>query len=386
METPEGILPDSLLDTLRERAAGYDARNEFFHADLADLRARGYLALMTPVPDGGRGLGIEATAACQRRLASAAPATALAINMHLVWTGVALLLQRQGDHSLARVLREAAEGELYAFGLSEPGNDAVLFDSLTTAAPQPDGGYAFTGTKIFTSLAPAWTRLGVFGKATAADGSKELVHGFVTRGTAGVHTVEDWDTLGMRASQSHTTRLDDVVVPPERIFRHLPVGPHVDPLVFAIFGVFETLLSAVYAGIGDRSLQLAVGSAGERTTGLDPVRLSQTPEARWQVADAAMAMDTLDAQLRSVARDLDDGVDHGSRWFAKLVGLKLRATTVAREVNDAALHLAGGRGYHAASEIGRLHRDVLAGQYHPSSSESAHRTVAAAWLGPLTED
>ncbi len=306
--------------------------------------------------------------------------------MHLVWTGVARLLQRQGDASLKFVLQEAAQGELYAFGLSEPGNDAVLFDSTTAAAPQPDGGYAFTGTKIFTSLAPAWTRLGVFGKTAPADGIEELVHGFVTRGSSGVHTVEDWNTLGMRASQSHTTLLEEVVVPAERIFRHLPVGPNADPLVFAIFAVFETLLSAVYTGIGDRSLALAISFAGQRTGGSGALALSQHPEIRWQIAEAAMAMDSLDAQLRSVARDLDDGADHGGRWFAKLVGLKLRATTVAREVNDVGLHLAGGRGYHAASEIGRLHRDVLAGQYHPSSSESAHRTVASAWLGPLTAD
>ena len=27
-------------------------------------------------------------------------------------------------------------------------------------------------------------------------------------------------------------------------------------------------------------------------------------------------------------------------------------------------------------------RDVLAGMFHPSDPESAHATVAAAWLGP----
>lgn len=385
MDTPADILPDRLLETFRERAAGYDSRNEFFHADLADLREAGYLALMAATDDGGRGLGIGEAAACQRRLASAAPATALAINMHLVWTGVALLLQRRGDHSLDYVLREAAQGELYAFGLSEPGNDAVLFDSLTTATSQADGGYAFTGTKIFTSLAPAWTRLGVFGKSTTPDGTDQLVHGFVTRGTPGVHTVQDWDTLGMRASQSHSTRLDDVVVPADRIFRHLPVGPNADPLVFAIFAAFETLLSAVYTGIGDRSLALAIESASQRTTGKG-LPLAQTPEVRWQIADAAMAMDSLDSQLQAVTRDLDAGIDHGGHWFAKLVGLKLRATAVAREVTDAALHLAGGQGFRTGSEISRLHRDVLAGQYHPSSTESAHRTVATAWLGPLKND
>ena len=30
-----------------------------------------------------------------------------------------------------------------------------------------------------------------------------------------------------------------------------------------------------------------------------------------------------------------------------------------------------------------LYRDVLAGMFHPSDDESAHNTVANAWLGPL---
>jgi hypothetical protein len=35
------------------------------------------------------------------------------------------------------------------------------------------------------------------------------------------------------------------------------------------------------------------------------------------------------------------------------------------------------------SELSRLYRDVLAGLFHPSDPESAHSTVATAWLGPL---
>ena len=148
------VLTPALLDRIRSRAAGYDAENTFFAEDLDELRAAGYLAprsLLETVRD-------------QRLLAAYAPATALGINMHLVWVGVARVLRDRGDHSLDWVLDDAAAGELFAFGNSEPGNDLVLWDSLTTATAV-DGGYAFTGTKIFTSLAPAWTRLGVFGKA-----------------------------------------------------------------------------------------------------------------------------------------------------------------------------------------------------------------------------
>ncbi|MDQ0821064.1 alkylation response protein AidB-like acyl-CoA dehydrogenase [Arthrobacter sp. V4I6] len=382
---PADILPEPLLDRIRSRAAGYDRDNAFCQEDLEELAASGYLKIFVPVSDGGLGLGLAAAAQLQRRLATAAPATALAINMHLVWTGVAHVLAARGDSSLAFVLREAAQGEIFAFGNSEAGNDSVLFDSRTDAVPQPDGAYSFTGRKIFTSLSPAWTRLGIFGKdAAARDGEGELVHGFITRDTPGYEILDDWDTLGMRASQSNTTVLAGAVVGPDRIFRKLPVGPTADPLIFAIFACFETLLAAVYTGIGERALLLGVEAVKRRTSLKNGGRsYAQDPDIRWKVAEAAMAMDALYPQLSRVAADVDDLAEHGSQWFPQLVGLKVRATETARTVVDLAIRVSGGSSYFRGSELERLYRDVLAGMFHPSDDESAHNTVANAWLGPL---
>lgn len=385
--SPEELLPDELLERIRARAAGYDRDNAFFHEDLQELAAAGYLKLFVPASDGGAGLGLEAAAQCQRRLATAAPATALAVNMHLVWTGVAHVLAARGDHSLGFVLEEAAQGEVFAFGNSEAGNDSVLFDSRTVAKPTGDGGYSFSGTKIFTSLSPAWTRLGIFGKdADARDGAGELVHGFITRESPGYRILDDWDTLGMRASQSATTVLEGVEVPPDRIFRKLPVGPNADPLVFAIFACFESLLAAVYTGLGERALAVGVETAKRRTSFKNGGRsYAQDPDIRWKVADAAMAMDNLYPQLASVTADVDALADHGSQWFPKLVGLKVNATETARRVVDLAIRVSGGSSYFRGSELERLYRDVLAGMFHPSDDESAHNTVANAWLGPLED-
>ena len=378
----EELLPDELLERFRARAAGYDERNEFFHEDLAELKECGYLRLFAAIDDGGLGYGLEQAAAAQRRLATAAPATALAINMHLVWTGVAHVLSESGDDSLHYVLTEAVAGEVFAFGNSEAGNDQVLFDSNTVAAPLGDGSYSFTGTKIFTSLSPAWTRLGIFGK----DGTGEepvLVHGFITRETPGYTIKDDWNTLGMRASQSNTTVLDDVVAPANRVFRKLPVGPNADPLIFAIFACFETLLAAVYTGLGERALQIGVETVQRRTSKKSGKAYSQDPDIRWRIADAALAMDGLYPQLAAVARDVDSLVDHGGMWFPRMVGLKIRATETARQVVDLMIRVSGGGSYFAGSELGRLYRDVLAGLFHPSDDESAHGTIANAWLGPI---
>lgn len=377
------LLPDELLERFRDRAKGYDERNEFFHEDLAELKSAGYLAMFASTDDGGLGFGLEKVAAAQRRLATAAPATALAINMHLVWTGVAHLLAVRGDDSLHYVLTEAVAGEVFAFGNSEAGNDQVLFDSNTVAVPLGDGGYSFTGTKIFTSLSPAWTRLGIFGKDSTAE-EPVLVHGFITRETPGYTIKNDWNTLGMRASQSNTTVLNGAVAPAERVFRKLPVGPNADPLIFAIFACFETLLAAVYTGLGERALQIGVATVHKRTSKKNAGKsYAQDPDIRWRIADAAMAMEGLYPQLESVARDVDQLVDHGGMWFPKLVGLKVRATETARTVVDLIIRVSGGGSYFAGSELGRLYRDVLAGMFHPSDDESAHSTVANAWLGPI---
>jgi alkylation response protein AidB-like acyl-CoA dehydrogenase len=85
----------------------------------------------------------------------------------------------------------------------------------------------------------------------------------------------------------------------------------------------------------------------------------------------------------ALARGIDEAEDYGSRLFAQLVGLKVRATEAARGVVDLALRVAGGAGYSTGQELNRLYRDVLAGIYHPSDDESAHATVAQSWLGPL---
>lgn len=383
---PARILPDELLARLRERASVHDRDNTFPHDDLDDLRDAGYLSLFVPEDQGGGGLALAEVSLLQQRLATAAPATALAINMHLVWTGVAKVLHDRGIPDLDLVLAEAAAGRVLAFGISEAGNDLVLFGSDTAAVPQPDGGYAFTGTKIFTSLAPVWSHLGVHGLDTTSPDGPQLVFAFLPRSeeAAGrVVTRDDWNTLGMRGTQSRTTELHGALAPADRIVRRLPPGPSPDPLVFAIFAVFELLIASVYTGIARRAIDVAVDTARVRRSKRTGAAYSQDPDIRWRIAEMALAYDALPPQLEVLCRDLDAQVDHGARWFSLLSGIKHRATTSAKAVVDDAILVAGGSSYFAGSELSRLYRDVLAGQFHPSDPESAHSTVATAWLGPV---
>ena len=375
-------LPDDLLERIRERAAAHDRENTFPQHDLDELREAGYLRILVPRERGGAGLGLAEAAILQQRLASAAPATALAINMHLVWTGVAKVFSDRGVPGLEFAQDAAAAGDVLAFGISEGGNDLVLFGSDTDAVPRGDGGYAFTGTKIFTSLAPVWTKLGLHGLDTTSPDAPKLVFAFIDR-TDAVVTSDDWDTLGMRGTQSRTTRLNGAVAAPEHVVRRIDPGPNPDPIVFGIFSVFEILLASVYTGIARRGLDLAVAAAKGRRSKRTGTTYSQDPDIRWRIADMALAYDALPPQIAALARDVDDSADHGARWFTLLSGLKHRAVVMAKQVVDEAMLVAGGSSYFSSNELSRLYRDVLAGMFHPSDPESAHSTAASAWLGPI---
>lgn len=381
---PAQYLPDDLLARIRERAPIHDRENTFPQQDLDELRDAGYLRILVPTERGGAGLGLEQAAILQQRLAGAAPATALAINMHLVWTGVAKVFSDRGVSGLEFVQDGAVAGEVFAFGISEAGNDLVLFGSDTQAVPLPDGGYSFTGTKIFTSLAPVWTRLGLHGLDTTSPDAPLLVFAFIDRSDA-VTTADDWDTLGMRGTQSRTTRLDGAVAEASRVVRRIPPGPNPDPIVFGIFSVFEILLASVYTGIARRSIEIAVEMVQKRRSKKSGKTYSQDADIRWRIAEMGLRYDALPPQITAIARDVDESADHGARWFTLLSGVKHRAVEMAKSVVDDAILTAGGSAYFSSNELSRLYRDVLAGLFHPSDPESAHATAASAWLGPLED-
>ena len=361
------VLTDEVLAGIRKRAPGYDQRNEFFHEDLEILRERGYL----------KPRSLSQMSSDQRRLAAHAPATALGIGMHLTWMGAARDMVKQGHNEFQWILDDGEAGELFAFGVSERGNDRVLSDSLVSVQ-EVEGGYSYTGQKIFVSLSPAWTRLSVLGKL-----GEDIIHGFITRDQEGWSNTPDWDTLGMRATQSYTTDLEGVVVEHSRVARRIPVGPNDDPFTVAIFQNFLLLVSSVYAGIADRALELTVEGAMSKHSALDDgASYADDPDIRRQAAASAIAVDALTPQLQTYCSRVDAGDEAPEHWFRLLSGMKHQSVETARSVVDTALRIVGGGAYRSSHELSRLQRDVLAGVYHPSDTEAVHRTVAFDLFGP----
>ena len=155
------------------------------------------------------------TPSCSRRLAYVAPATALAVNMHIYWTGVAADLLQTGDDSCRLDPREGGRRRgLRRRSTARPATTSRCCCRARTAE-RVDGGWEINGHKIFGSLSPVWTYGGFHAMDTSDPAGPRIVHGFLPRDAPGYQIVDTWDTLGMRATQSQDTVLDKAFVPDE---------------------------------------------------------------------------------------------------------------------------------------------------------------------------
>lgn len=379
--TAGSLLTGEMLARFESRAATYDRENRFFDQDFEELRATGYLRLPVPVELGGAGFTLAQMASEQRRLAYYAPATALAVNMHIYWAGLAADLWRRGDKSLEWLLCDTVNGEIFAAGHAESGNDLPVLLS-TTKAERVEGGYRFYGRKQFGSLSPVWTRLGVHGMDLTDPAQPKVVHAFMMRESAGYIIKETWDVLGMRATRSDDTILEGAFVPDEHVARVVPAGAAgIDAFVLGIFAWALIGFGNVYYGLARRALDKSVSALKRKRSMAVTRTMAHHPEAQHAIAEMVIELDSIGPHLDRIAEDWSTGVEHGMEWPSKIFAAKYRAVEGSWRVVDLGLDIAGGAGIFRSEGYERMLRDARLGRIHPANSFLAHEVIAKTALG-----
>ena len=377
----ESWLTDEMLARFESRAATYDRENRFFDQDFEELRSSGYLKLPLPSEFGGAGLTLAGVCRQQRRLAYHAPATALGVNMHIYWVGVAADLWRRGDTSLEWMLRDAAAGEIFAAGHAERGNDIPVLLSTATAE-RVEGGYRFTGRKQFGSLTPVWTRFGLHGMDASDPEHPKIVHAFLPRDSAGYLIKETWDVVGMRATRSDDTILEAAFVPDRYVARVVPAGAAgIDPFVLSVFAWALMGFGNVYYGLARRALDKTIAAAKSKQSVALSRSLAYHPEVQHAIADMVIELESIGPHLDRIAEDWSNGVDHGAEWPAKIFSAKYHAVEGSWRVVDQGLDVAGGGGIFRSAGYERLLRDARLGRIHPANAFLTHEVVAKTALG-----
>jgi alkylation response protein AidB-like acyl-CoA dehydrogenase len=375
------VLTDEMLARFDERAPMYDRENRFFQEDFDELRASGYLDVALPEDLGGAGLSLAAVNKLQRRLAYHAPATALGVNMHVYWVGLAADLRRMGAPGGDLILAKAADGEILAAGHGEAGNDIPVLLSSSTAE-RVDGGWAISGHKIFGSLSPVWTYLGVHALDTSDPTAPRVVHGFLHRDAANYRIEDTWDVLGMRATASQDTILERAFIPDEDIAMVCPAGfGGAGPFHVALFAWALLGFGGIYLAMAQRAFDEVVQKLPQRSSAGLTRSMAYHPEIQHRVADMRIALEAAAAHLERVCDDWSAGVDHGMQWPAKIVACKHDVVSRAWSVVDTALDVSGGSGIFKRTRLEQLVRDARLGRIHPGNPMLTYELVGKLSLG-----
>jgi len=365
----------------RPRAAAHDREGSFPHENLAEMKESGVIAATVPQEFGGLGIeSIHDLVTGISRLAQGDASTAIAVTMHL---GPCWSLARLWRHGVAedrRASSDALELMLHALGRRElivcgAGTESGTHTRYPlTEARKVDGGWAITGNKIFVTLSPEADMFHVFCRSHAPeDGDTWLAaRAWVPRTSEGLTLVENWDSMGMRASGSHSLELRDCFVPDGLVFfRHKWGQWSVPELIHSAAG--NLALSSAFLGIAEEAANQIEGLVRKRRKAPSNRLLAERFAIQTHVAHIEQCLSTARAILERTCRLWDayleaheDGeisLEEGHQLMAEYQCTKAVVEQNAITAVDLALTASGGAGYLSASPLSRLYRDVRAGPF-----------------------
>lgn len=353
-------------------AGGHDRDATFPTEGLAELARNGYLALAIPQALGGSGATVTEMVFGNLALAKGDASLGLVVAMHTALLGRvrdAGLWPAAHFERIARdVVAESGErGALINSLASEPEMGSPSRGGLpATTATRTTSGWRVTGRKTFSSGSSV-LRWGVVSAATHTGDAEPYVGNFlIPMAASGVRIEPTWNTLGMRATCSHTVVFEDVEV---AIDAELPRP------VASVESVphergWSLTVAAVYLGVAEAARDFAVKFARDRKpTALGGKSIASLPNIR----ERAGRMDLLLFQARgllvSTARAWDAAPS--AEMDGALATAKVVASNNAVAVAEEAMRLVGGSSLDRALPLERHYRDVRGGLHHPPQDDAA---------------
>jgi alkylation response protein AidB-like acyl-CoA dehydrogenase len=352
-----------------QHAARHDRDATFPTEGLAELAASGYLGLVVPEQLGGGGAQVTDLVLGNLELAKGDGSLALVVAMH------GALLGRVRDSLLwpgsiwQRVARDTTTaGALINSLASEPEMGSPSRGGLpaTSAARTGNGGWRINGRKTFSSGAPVLR----WGVVSAADGDR-LTNFLVSLNASGVRIEPTWDSMGMRATGSHTVVFDDVEVAAED---ELPrPDPASDNLPHE--RAWSLSVAAVYLGVAEAARDYAVQFARERRpSALAGKSIATVPHIRQRAGHLDLLLFQARGLLVSTARAWD--AQPAAALDASLAAAKVAVSNTAVIVAEEAMRLVGGSSLERTQPLERYYRDVRGGLHHPPQDDAALELLA----------
>lgn len=354
------MLRDTLKSFVKEevepQAHEHDRHEKFNFTLFKKLGDLGLLGLTVPEEFGGSGLDASAVCLVHEELSASDPGFCLAYLAHALLC-VNNLAVNGSPEQKKKYLPGLSSGALIgSMAMSEPdfGTDVL---GMQTTAVLKDGKYILNGRKMWitngtiddqkTPCDMVW----VYAKTGEKNGRAQISTFIVEKGDKGFYVGQKiMDKLGMRGSNTAELVFENCEIPADRLVGALGDSMH---HMMRNLEIERVGLAAMSLGIARRSVEIMNKYATDRHAFGKP--LNFYGQIQKYIADSYAEYKAASCYVYDTARKLDLNKE-GNRLDSD--GVKLIATTMAKNVADRAIQVLGGYGYVGEYTVERLWRDA----------------------------
>tara|TARA_B100000287_G_scaffold268465_1_gene252529 strand:+ start:1798 stop:3015 length:1218 start_codon:yes stop_codon:yes gene_type:complete len=351
------MIRDFVDKSLEPQALIHDKEEKFNLELFKELGDLGLLGLTVSEKYGGSELDTVSAVIIHEELSSSDPAFTLSYLAHSMLTANNLSVNGSEEQK-SRYLPGLCSGELIGcMAMSEPDYGTDVMGMKTTAELNSDGNWVINGNKMWitngsidedgTPADIVW----LYAKTGESENGRAEISTFIVeKGMQGYSVGQKiYDKLGMRASNTAELVFENCIVPPENLVGS--VGGSVLHMMRNL-ELERIALAAMSLGIARRSLHEMNNYATERISFGKPIRAYG--QIQRHIAESYAEYKAMQAYVYNTARmiNLESG---GYRLDTD--GVKLFATTAAKNIADRAIQVMGGYGYVGEYVVERLWRD-----------------------------
>jgi len=363
-------------EEVEPQALEYDRDEKFNTALFRRLGDLGLLGITVEEEYGGVGMDATAVAIVNEELGYSDPGFCLAYLAHaqLMVNNIAF---NGSEEQKARILPKVCSGEwIGCMGMSEPGYGTDVLGMRTSATLNEDGSWTLNGRKMWITNGsvdedgtPADVCMIYARTGENQEGRPEITTFIVEKGMAGYSVGQKIiDKLGMRASNTAELVFDDVIIPPSNV-----VGSPGESMVHMMrnLEIERIALAAMAVGISRRCLSIMNSYASEREAFGKKIR--DFGQIQRHIGESWAEYRAMRAYVYDTARNTNLS-KAGNRLDSD--GVKLYATTAAKNIADRAIQVLGGYGYVGEYVVERLWRDSKLLEIGGGTLESHQKNIA----------
>ncbi|MEA5153083.1 MAG: acyl-CoA dehydrogenase family protein [Oscillospiraceae bacterium] len=265
------------------------------------------------------------------------------------WLAADLILHHGTDAQKDKYLPQAAQGKIFAFGLTEAsgGSDAAAIKS--TVVPSEDGGWVMNGGKAWITNSGVADYYIILAKTDPDAGAKGISAFIVPKDAEGLFIGKFEDKMGMRGSATCELAFNNLRLPSDALLGQL--GQGFKYAMEALDGA-RISIGAIAAGLSEHAMSIAKTYANERICFGKPIGKFQG--IQFKFADMAAEIRAMELMTYDTAKMKAEGLRHTLEAAETKLFSATRCTQICLECQQ----VLGGNGYSKEFHVERFVRDA----------------------------